>query len=191
VPVVTVVKAEKPNLIAGDALADDSGPPSTEGGQTSDESFKAARSGESTAQVPPVAASSPEPFGKMLLVGLLGLIAAGFLFHLAKKIGVMRSRDVVLAKARSDWVDDLCRRERRDTRQPQGAAHEGEASIGELSPSLVPAEGDYSARRPLRAGGNRYNNGAGHVTGAVRERETTLEQLLRDLDQMLEPRKRA
>jgi KDO2-lipid IV(A) lauroyltransferase len=45
--------------------------------------------------------------------------------------------------------------------------------------------------RPLRAGGNRYNNGAGHVTGAVRERETTLEQLLRDLDQMLEPRKRA
>jgi hypothetical protein len=65
-----------------------------------------------------------------------------------------------------------------------------------LHPSLVPAAGVYSARRPLRADDECQNNARGkdsapRITDDVSGRENTLAQLILDLEQMLQSRKGA
>jgi hypothetical protein len=188
---VAPVQAQKPNLVLSDARADSVLPT----GRAPDGSGGAARGVASTAHAPFVEASPSTRFVEILLVAALGLIVAGVLYRVVMKIGARRAAD----HRRSIQV----RLDRRATparvaRRPATAwiPHEGEEVIDDLHPSLVPAAGEYRARRPSRADDERQNNARGKHTASqstdeISGREDTLAQLILDLEQMLQSAKRA
>jgi hypothetical protein len=182
------VKAQSSNLVMSDASSDSVLPAV----RAPDESGSAARGGASNTHAPLVEASPAARVLEILLVVALGLTMAGLLYRVVMKTGAGRAPN----HRRSLQV----RLDRRSTparvaRPPATAwiRHEGEEVVDDLLPSLVPAAGDYRARRPRRADNERQNNerGASQITDEVSGRENTLAQLILDLEQLLQARKRA
>jgi hypothetical protein len=123
------------------------------------------------------------------LVVALGLIVGGLLYRLVVKISAARSQRIFIDHSASEWIDD-----RRP--QPHEFVKEREAFIDDAQLSLVPVAADYGTSSQLRADDMRQNYArpkgrAARITEQVIEREDTLVQLLRDLDQMLQSRKGA
>jgi hypothetical protein len=178
-PAVPTVKAQKPYLVLSDAGADTVFP--TVDVRAPDDSEGAAKGGASTTDVPWVEDSPAATFVEILLVVAFGLTLAGLLYRVAMKIAARRGRRAIFDHSKSGWMDDRHQREWRDDRQD------------DLYPSLVSAAGDYSARCPLRADDECQNNArrknSASVTDEVSRRESTLQQLILDLDQMLQSRK--
>jgi hypothetical protein len=185
-------KAQSPNLVLSDARADSVLPTA----RAPDDSGSAARSGASSTQAPLVEASPAARFAEILLVAVLGLAVAGLLYRVVMKTGAWRAanhrRSLQVRLDRRSIPAHVARQS-----APAWIRREGE-EVDEVSddlhPSLVPAAGDYSARRPL--GDESQNNARGkasasRITDEVSERENTLAQLILDLEQMLRARKGA
>ena len=191
---VGTVQAQTPNLVPSDARADSVGP--TADARAPDVSEGVARGDATTSHAPSVAASPAATFVEILIVVALGLIVAALLYRVVVKISVRRGRRIIIDDSKPDWIDERLRREWRNDRQLHGPAYKGEEFIDDLRPSLVPAAGDYSARRPPRADDKRQNYPRGkdrapQITDEVSGHENRLAQLIRDLDQMLQSRKGA
>jgi hypothetical protein len=121
---------------------------------------------------------------------------AGLLYRVVMKISVRRGQRMIIDDSKPDWIDERLQREWRNDRQLHGPAYKGEEFIDDLRPSLVPAAGDYSGRRPPGADDKRQNSPRGkdrafQITDEVSGHENKLAQLIRDLDQMLQTRKGA
>jgi hypothetical protein len=182
---VATVATQKPNLVRGDAPVDSVLP--TVDVRALDNSEGAARDGASTTDAPSMAASPVATF--VILVVALGVTVAGLLYRVVTKIAARRGRRIIIDH-------DQHQHEWRDDRQQHGSIYEGEEVIDNLHPSLVPAVGGHSARRPLRAHDECQNKACGkdsasQITDEVSGRENTLALLILELDRMLQSRKGA
>jgi hypothetical protein len=188
------VEAQKPDLVPNNARA--GSVPSTADVRAPDVSESAVQGDATTSHAPWVAASPAATFVEILIVVALGLIVAGLLYRVVIKISARRSRRIIVDDSKPDWIDERLQREWRNDRQLHGPAYKGEEFIDDLRPSLVPAAGDYSGRRPPGADYKRQNSPRGkdrpaQITDEVSGHENKLAQLIRDLDQMLQTRKGA
>jgi hypothetical protein len=142
-----------------------------------------------------VEASPAVRFVEILLVAALGLAVAGLLYRVVLKIGARRAAD--RKRPLQVRLDRRAIPARVARRSPTAwIPHAGEEVIDDLPPSLVPAAGDFRARRPLRADDERQNSARGkdsasRIADAAGGRETKLTQLIQDLEQLLQSRKEA
>jgi hypothetical protein len=186
-PKIATVAVQKPNSVPSNARPDTV--PAAVEARTSQDSESAVRGGLPTVSAAQMAAPPGGTLVETSLVVALGLIAGGLLYRLVMKISAVRGPRMVVDHAEAGWIDDR-------RAQPHGLVNEREAFIDGAQLSLVPAAGDYSASRPLRADSTHQNYAprkgrASRITEQVIERENTLVQLMRDLDQMLQSRKGA
>jgi hypothetical protein len=192
-PAVALVKAQQPDIVRRDARSDsvlptmDARKPIASGGT--------ARSRASTAHAAKMAAPPAGTLVELLLAVALGLTMAGLLYRFLL-IPAGRGRQIVIDHSESDCIDNRHEHELRDDRQQHGSVDARERFIDDSHLSLVPAASDYTARRPLRGDDEWQNNAlhkgrASQITDDVSEREKTLAQLIRDLDQLLQSRKGA
>lgn len=187
-PTVATVTVQKPNSAPSHTRSDTV--PAVVDARASLDSEGAARGGAPTIRAAKTAASPAGTLVEISLVVAIGLIVGGLLYRLAMKISAVRGPRIIIDHSESDWIDD-----RRD--QPHGLVNEREEFIDDVHLSLVPVAGDYSAPRPLQADDKCQNNKpprkgrASRITEQVIERENTLVQLIRDLDQMLQTGKGA
>ncbi len=184
-PTIATVTVRKPNLVSSNARPDTAA--ASKDARASHDSEDAARGG-----VPNVSAAdmAAPPAGTLVgtsLVVALGLIAGGVLYRLVRKMSVARGPKIIIDRSESDWTDDR-------RAQPHGLVTGREAFIDDAP--LVPVAGDYDASCPLRAGAKHRDYAPrkerdARITEQAIEREDTLVQLMRDLDQMLQSRKEA
>jgi hypothetical protein len=177
-PVVGTVEPPKPKLV--ESKTPDTAPPrAAPVAAVVDAPPSPASDGverDSTPAVPSakVVASSAGSVVEMLLVVAIGLVAGGLLYRLVMKISTTRGGPILTDRSVPDWVDD--------------------AALS-LVP-VVPVAGDDGTRRLYRASEARWNsarrNGkASRIADAASTHENRLAELIRDLDQMLQPRKGA
>jgi hypothetical protein len=185
---------QTPNLVPSDARGDSVAP--TADARAPDVSEGVAQGDATTSHAPWVAASPAATFVEILIVVALGLIVAGLLYRVVMKISMRRGRRIIIDDSKPDWIDERVRREWRNDRQLHGPVYKGKEFIDDLRPSLVPAAGDYSARRSPRADDKRQNyprdkDRPAQITDEVGGHENKLAQLIRDLDQILQSGKGA
>ena len=178
-PAVTTIEPQTPNSVRSDI-------PEhvrlTGGAQVLHDSEGAVQSNVLTILAPKMLDSPQGTLVGTLLVIALGLIAAGLLYRLVIKIGVMRDQQIIMDHAGLNWVEDQHKQETSLQGQQHGFFNKREEFIDDLQLSLVPAAGDYNVRRPLRA---RNERGASHITEELSERQNSLTQLIQDLDLLL------
>ncbi len=190
-PAVGTVEPQKPNAVESKARPDIVAPtqasvPATADARPSPAPAGAAQDGAPTIRT--ANASSPAgPLAQILIVVTLGLIVGGLLFRLVMKISAGRSRSIGIDQAEFAWIGG---------RPQHQLAYQREAFIEDSQLSLVPAVDDYAPRRSLRAGDTRRTNVRRNgedapVADAASEHENNLAQLIRDIDQLLQPRKGA
>lgn len=157
--------------------------------RASQNSEGAARGGAPTVRAVEMAASPAGMLVETSLVVALGLFVGGLLYRLVVKISAARSQRIIIDHSASEWIDDR-------RAQSRGFVKEREEFINDAHLSLVPVASDYGASRPTQGDDMRQNNGrpkgrAAQNTEQIMERENTLVQLLRDLDEMLQSREGA
>jgi hypothetical protein len=188
VPPAGSLTAQKPPLMPSDARADAVLPASK--AQTTGAAV-ATQSPHAAPQAPAPSASPAATFFKISLVVALGLGVAGLLYRVVTKMAAAPGRRTI-DYGTSDWTGGRFTRASRDD-QHRGFVYESEGA--DVRPSLVPAAGDDGARRKARTDAVQ-NNARVHDTASRTARENsvqqdTLAQLIRDLDDMLQSRKRA
>jgi len=186
-PKLATVTAQKPNSVPNHARPDTVR--AAVDARASQASEGVVRSGAPTVRAAEMAVSPAGTLVQTSLVVALGLIVGGLLYRLVVKISAARSQRIIIDHSASEWIDD-----RRP--QPHEFVKEPEAFIDDAQLSLVPVAADYGTSSQLRADDMRQNYArpqgrAARITEQVIEREDTLVQLLRDLDQMLQSRKGA
>ena len=191
-PAIGTVEPQKPNLVESKARPDIVAPtpahvPATADARPSDVSEGAARDDAPTIRTAKAAASPAGPLAQILIVVTLGLIVGGLLFRLVMKISAGRSRPIDIDQAEFAWIGG---------RPQHQLAYQREAFIEDSHLSLVPAVDDYAPRRLLRAVDTRRTNvrrngEVAPVADAASDHENNLAQLIRDIDQLLQPRKGA
>lgn len=186
-PMLAPVKVQKANSVPSSARRD--ADPAALDLRASPDSEDAARAGTPAIGAAKITAASGGTFVQTSLVVALGLIVGGLLYRLVMKISAARGQRIYIDRSESDWVDD--RRE-----QLQEFIIEKVEFIDDARLSLVPVVGEYGAPHPLQVDDNHQNYAlrkgrASRLTEQVIERENTLVQLLRDLDQMLKSRRGA
>jgi hypothetical protein len=174
---VAPVQAQYPNLVLSDASGGSVLP--TVHVRAPDVAEGAARRPGSTSPGPWLGTT----FVEILLVVAVGLGVAGALYRVME-IAATRDRRIVNHHSKSDWIASRWP----DEWQQYGFVYEGEPDY--LQPSLVPAASCYIGRRALRADECEDNSRGTGSASQMSGHENTLAQLIRDLDQMLQTRKR-
>jgi hypothetical protein len=186
-PTIATATAQKSHPVPSDARSHSV--PATAVARASLDSAGAARIGTPAASAAELAVSHAGTFIETSLVVALGLIVGGLLYRLVIKISAARGPRIFIDHSESEWIDDRLT-------QPCEFANKREAFIDDARLSLVPVAGDHAASRQLRANVTNQNYAppkgrAARMTEQVIERESTLVQLMRDLDHMLKSRKGA
>jgi len=142
---------------------------------------------------------------QMALVVVSALAVAGLLYHLVIKIAASRHRQNALRYTPPVWVDDRPQRVRRDeprppvsvrVREESASAAAGPQFVDGSHVSLVPAASEEGAARSPRPTETHRMFAPRKAARAsdrepISEHEHHLAQLIRDLDQLLQARKRA
>jgi hypothetical protein len=180
-----------------------------------DNAESTARGSASTTKVIGIMASTTTPVA-MVFVIAFGLAASGLLYRVVMKIVAVRRRKIIVEHLKSDWIDDRNQDEsrgdkwqhrrslnerdeliddlrplRRDSRQQPRPPDKPYELIDDLHRSLMSGASDDRARQSFQADGELPNNarrtsGSVLIADKVRERESMLEQLRRDLDRLLQ-----
>jgi hypothetical protein len=94
---------------------------------------------------------SPETTPAVLFaIFTLGLVVAGFLFHIVMKIAAVRRRPIIIDCPEPYWIEDPQQHVWRDNHKHQGAMTEPDELIDDLNRSLIPSTSDYKPRRPIQ-----------------------------------------
>ncbi len=188
-PPAAAVNAQEPSAVPSDPRTESVQPAAD--ARVRDDAESTAQGDASTTNAAEIIASvTPTTPAEMFPILAVGLVVAGLLFRIVKKIAAARSwRRIIVDRAKSDWIDDRFEHELRDD-QLGGSVHEWDELIDDLPRRLIPAITDYSRRRPLRADDEWSDNGRGKdrasdITDEIRKREDMLEQLRRDLDRLM------
>jgi hypothetical protein len=199
-PPVEAAKAESPDSIPAHTLAG-SVPPATKTQTPDDASHDSRTIVRANASLTPGSGTSPaRPLAEILLVVAFGLGMAGLLYRLVMKIADVRGRRIIIDRSAPDWPDDQHDNdwredELREVLQRHEPVVERETFIDDSHLSLVPAAGDdgiFASRADdERQDEARGKDKASPTADGIKEREDTLAQLIRDLDQLLQSSKEA
>jgi hypothetical protein len=192
-PTVGSQKAQQPGLLPSDARAHSVTPPMD--ARVSRDSGGAARSDVTTATATVSTLSPAVTPAKMLLAAALALIVAGVLFHLVTKVAATRGRRILIDHAEPNRIDERNQQARQEDR-PRPRFIRRKPFVDDSNVPLVPATSDYGAQRPLPADDARQNNtlhqdSASQTTNEVSAVDSTLAQLIRDIDELMQSTNRA